>query len=83
MGNNKEIIKIFAKFNGNPKTLKNREELIEEYKTYKYLNSLTVKLKYKDYELTLSLLSATWFILTGKVQSDLIHLVGKKKLSTV
>ena len=67
-----EIKKIFAKFNGNPKTLINRHQLIEEYKSYKNLYSLQLKIVTDSKEIELSLLSACHFIVTGEIQENLL-----------
>lgn len=66
-----EILKIFAKFNGNPKTLNNRKQLLEEYKSYKNLHSLQIRLVTKNGEIELSLISACNFIATGEIQENL------------
>lgn len=66
-----EIQKIFAKFNGNPKVLDNRKQLLAEYKSYKALNSLQLRIKTEKGEIELSLISACNFIVTGEIQENL------------
>jgi hypothetical protein len=66
-----EIKKIFAKFNGNPKVLDNRKQLLEEYKSYTHLNSLQLRIVTEKCEIELSLISACHFIVTGKIQENL------------
>lgn len=68
-----EIKKILCKLNGNPKTVYSRKELISEYKTYNNLNSLSIIIILKNNsEIKLSLLSACNFIITGKIQENII-----------
>jgi hypothetical protein len=67
-----EIKKIFAKFNGNPKVLDNRKQLIEEYKSYTHLHSLQLRIATEKGEIELSLISACHFIVTGEIQENLL-----------
>ncbi len=72
------ITKIISKLNGNPKTLKDRNELLNEIKTYKSLNSISLRIEFNDYEpIELSILSAVYFILSGNIQ---INILENKKI---
>jgi len=72
------IKRIFAKFNGNPKTVNSLEELRKEYQTYKSLISLSLKIETQDQTIELSLLSACNFIITGEVQENILKNNKKK-----
>lgn len=66
------IKRIFAKFNGNPKTLSSLEELRKEYQTYKSINSLSLTIETQDQQIELSLLSSCNFIITGEIQENIL-----------
>lgn len=68
------ITKIISKLNGNPKTLKDRNELLNEIKTYKSLNSIHLTIEFDDTKhIELSILSAVYFILSGNIQSNILE----------
>lgn len=68
------ITKIISKLNGNPKTLQNREQLLNEIKTYKSLNSIHLTIEFDDNKpIELSILSAVYFILSGNIQNNILE----------
>ena len=66
------IKKIYSVINNNKKTFKNHKELLAEIRKYKELNSISLKIEFTSNKVVeLSLLSITYFIITGKIQENI------------
>jgi len=66
------IKKIYSVINNNKKTFKNHKELLTEIRKYKELNSISLKIEFTSNKVVeLSLLSITYFIITGKIQENI------------
>lgn len=61
------ILFMIARFNGNPKRLKNHKEFVREYATYSNLKSLELEIVTSEGSYWLSLLSSIWFLLTEEI----------------
>ena len=66
------IKKIYSAINNNKKILKNHKELLIEIKKYSQLTSISLKIEFTSGKIVeLSLLSITYFIITGKIQENI------------